>query len=250
MLKGLLLIISIVVFGILTILTVIFSIISFANSKKSKFIWLGGFAFSMIALISSVFFLVSGIAQKANSFGNNLENALNAANKNVLNQIDTSEFKTYAIADSVNSEQIEYLISIESQTHKGEVPKQFYHYLGFKDYYRLPLKYPFSLHCIDSLDNASLFNEIKVARFDENDNGEKDCAVNNISEFVFDENMLIAKRKFQEDNKEKTTYIIYHFEQGRLEEIESINKFDLRVKNLKFQKILTFISCKEYFKSF
>ncbi len=246
MLNAVLLIIAIVIFGLLTVLSVVFSVIFFANSKKGKFGWLGGFFFCLTGLIVAVFLLVNTVVHKVSSLARGMEqtfsNSLNA------NQADSAEYKAYLIADSISNKQIDYLISIERETAKDKVPNQFYRYLGFKDYYRLPLRYPFSLHCIDSLGNATLFNEIAVNKFDENNNGEKNCEVTNVSDFVFDEKILISK--ITKNNKEKSSYIIYYFDNDKIEEIENINKFNLRIKNLKFSKSIEFISCKEYFGAF
>jgi len=250
MLKGLLLIIAIVVFSILAILSFIFSIIFFINSKKGKFGWLGGFLFSLTGLIISVIILVNGLMHKASSLAKNMEQSFSYSSKNFFERIDTSGNKAHLISDSLSNKQIEYLKSLESEDNKKNVPQQFYHYLGFGDYYRLPLKYPFSLHCTDSLGNASLYNEIGVNRFDENDNGEKDCGIYNISEFVFDDNMLIAKRNYSEKGKQKTTFIIYYFETEKSEEIENLQRLNLKIKNIMFSKPVEFINCRQYFELF
>src|SRR4051812_12603741 len=122
MLTGVFYIIAIVIFAIFTILSFIFSIIYFINSKKGKFAWLGGFLFSLIGLVVSVFLLVNTMVKKAASFARHMEETFSNSGKNFYDQMDTSIYKIYSVPDSVNSKQIEYLVSIEPKKHQGGVP--------------------------------------------------------------------------------------------------------------------------------
>ncbi len=249
MFKGLLFIIAIIIFSILTILCFIFGLIYLINSKKGKFGWVGGFVFSLIGLIVSVFLLANGIANKVFSFTNNLQQSFGGINQNMIDQIDTAQFKTYLVPDSLNNGQIKDLKSLESEEIAGNVPPQFYNYLGFKDYYRLPLKFPFSLHCADSLNNASLFNEGSVTSFNESNNGEVDCNVNGITEFTFDNHFFLAKHQDKFDDK-KSVYIIYNFDTAEFEEFENLNKLILKATKLKFSNQYKFFNCKDYYDGF
>ena len=250
MIKGVLLIIAIIVFAILTILSFIFSIIYLVNSKKGKFIWLGGFVFSLVALITSAFLLANSIANKVTSLTENFEKSFTNMDKNMLEQMDSSKFNSYNLSDSTNNKQVILLKLFESESKNNNVPQQFYTYLGFGDYYRLPIKYPFSFHCADSLNNATLFNETEVVKFDQSNNGEKDCGINNVSEFVYDRNFLLATRKYSENSKLICSYLIYNFETETLEEFESLNKMIKRANELKFSKPYKFTDCKKYFDGF
>ncbi len=248
MIKGLLLIIAIIIFAIMTILAFIFAIIYFVNNKKGRFAWVGGFVGSLAGLIICVFLLVNGIVNKVSSIGNKIEESFKNSNRNLIEQMDTTGSRAYLVPDSINNVQIERLKTLQPENKKGSVSPQFYHYLGFKEYYRLPLRYPFSLHCTDSLANASLFNEVDVLAFDESNNGDKDCEVNNISNFAFDGELLLAKRALPYDGKKP--YLIYYFEKGKIEEFETLNKLILRANSLKFSAPFKFYGCKEYFDSF
>ncbi|MGZ3920726.1 MAG: hypothetical protein ACXVC7_10550 [Bacteroidia bacterium] len=213
-------------------------IISFANSYKTKFIWLGLFATSFIGLIVCIYLLVTKIAEKARDFGSSFANSVT---------YDNTSGVTYNLADSVNSKQIQYLKTIEPEEFKESVPDQFYNYLGFGHYYRLPLKFPFSLHCEDRLDKASLFNESKVTVFNQNDNGEEDCKVNGITDLVFDENILVAKVNKRDFETNEDSFIIYHFADGKTEKYNSLEEASVHARQLQFSRPLKLISCQDYY---
>jgi hypothetical protein len=249
MATGILLIIAIIIFGLLTVLSIIFSIIYFANSKKGKFIWLAAFFVSLIALILSIYFLTNSIVNKISSVTQSFENSILNASSNPYNEADTAVYSAHEPADLLNNQQVLFLKSLEPEKSKNNVISQFYSYLGFGDYYRLPIRYPFSIHCNDSLGLGSLFNEGEVNRFDESNNGEIDCGVNNIVEFTFDEKCFLAKIQ-EKDNGKKSKYLLYFFEDEKFEEFADLNKLILRANSLKFSQAIKFTNSKEYFNSF
>jgi hypothetical protein len=240
MATGFLLILLIILSAVLALLCSIFSIIYFANSKKGKFGWLGGFLASLLVLIASIFYTVNTVASKAKNFAHKMEESF-------IRSIDTAAYNNYNFADSLNSPQLKYLKLIEPKDLKQAIPAQFYNYLGFRDYYRMPLRYPFSIHCTDALDNGQLFNEKEVEKFDESNNGEIDCQVTGIQEFVFDEHFLIARQTFPTERKEISSYIIYNFDNEKSEKIASLDALIARAQTLGFSRPLKFVSCKDYY---
>ncbi|MBK9283587.1 MAG: hypothetical protein IPM51_04625 [Sphingobacteriaceae bacterium] len=219
----------------------VFSIIYFANNKKGKFIWLSGFLASLLLLLLIIFLLVQKITHKARNFVSDLEHSFE------MNIDTTFANKSYKRADTAQSKQIQYLKMIEKPEHKNAIPSQFYTYLGFQDYYRLPLVYPFAIHCTDSLDNGYLYNESEVVKFDQSDNGEVHTGIINIVEFNFDQNIFIAKIKYDTE-KNKHRYIIYFLNSGEKEEFDTAAEFTKRAQQLKFGKSLQLLSCQKYFK--
>jgi hypothetical protein len=240
MVGGFLLILLIFLFGIFTVVSLVFAIIYFAGSRNGKFIWLGLFLFSLAGLIVSIFYTVNRITNKAVNFANKVQESF-------IKGMDSTTVNAYNFADSLNSAQLKYLRLIEPRENEGEVPEQFYNYLGFRDYYRLPLRYPFSIHCIDMLDKGSLYNEKSVRKFDENDNGEQPGGVDNIKEFIFDENILIARQSVETERKQVNNYIIYHFNTGKSEKLGTIDEVIARAQALGFTRGLKFVSCKDYY---
>jgi hypothetical protein len=225
--------------GLLTLTAVVFTIISFANSSKSKFTWLIVFLASLVAMVVFLSLTVTGFVRKAKSVTDELEDTM-------LKSYERSAYNDYHFADSIRSKQVALLQLLEPEDVKGSVPAQFYNYLGYLEYYRLPLRYPFSLHCNDVLDNGALYDESNVTNFNVNDNGEKESGLNYITEFAFDKNILIAKQRHEDDLK-KYSYVIYHFETGEKETFDDLDLLKRRASALQFSRDIKFQSCQDYF---
>ena len=103
---------------------------------------------------------------------------------------------------------------------------------GFKNYNRYPLRYPFSIHYMDTKDNGELYNEVNVNRFDENDNGEVFTGISHISKIAFDKNYLLMEELVNSTRTEKTInhYILFNFETEKKEEIPNLQKLLQRAK--------------------
>ncbi|MCW3077916.1 MAG: hypothetical protein JWO32_2525 [Bacteroidetes bacterium] len=228
-----------ILFGILTLVSVVFTIISFANSGKNKFIWLCIFVTSLVGLTLSVYFAVDRSVKGAQKFTERFQVPYG------IN--DSLSYKDYNLADSVNSQQIHYLKLIEPREFNHSVPPQFYNYLGFRDYYRMPLRYPYSLHCESILANGVLYNEKDVEQFNVNDNGEKECTLKNVAEFTFDKNLFIAKTISK--NKD-TSFVIFNFSDGASEEFKNQDELEQRARLLQFSRPFKYFSCKEYYNLF
>ena len=236
--SGILYLVASFALGILTIVSAVFTILYLANSKKGKFIWLSIFLFSLSLLLLFIFLLVGTITKKARNFVDGIE-------RNFEMNVDSSfAASQYNIADTANSKQIKYLKLLEKEEHEN-IPPQFYSYLGFADYYRLPLVYPFSIHCSNELLSGSLINEVNVEKFDVSNNGEKQLGIDDISEFNFDQNILVAKRSG--NGKMQTSYFIYFFDSGAVEEFDNLNDLKIRAGKLKFTKLHMLLTCKEYY---
>jgi hypothetical protein len=235
----LLLILISVLAGLLALVAVIFTIISFANSGKNKFTWLIIFIASLLGLFVSVFFAASRAAKSTREFVTKMSSP--------YDYNDSIAKKDVNFADSVGSKQLRYLRLIEPSEYKGNVPPQFYNYLGYRDYYRLPLKYPYSLHCEGYLEKSSLFNEEDVEDFGVNDNGERDCNINNIMSFAFDGNILYAKCNRRELEVNEDYFVIFDFKKGKAEKFNTEEKAEQRAKELEFQFSDRLTSCKDYY---
>lgn len=118
-----------IVTGILALVSVIFTIISFANSGKSKFTWLTIFIVAFLSMCFCVYSAASRAAKGTKDF---------VAKMSIpYGYNDSLAYQYLNLADSVNSTQIKYLRQIEPEQFTDKVPAQFYHYLGYRDYYRL-----------------------------------------------------------------------------------------------------------------
>jgi hypothetical protein len=244
MTNGILLILGIVLCALLSLVSVILSIIYFIYSKPGKFIWLGIFFGSIAGLVICIFLTVNKVVNKAKNFAGKIENSIRSG-------LDSSAaYANYNFADTASSEQVWNLKQMEPASMKGKVSPEFYHYLGFRDYYRLPLIYPYSIHCIDIVDRGELYNEENVSRFDENDNGDKNCGLNNIVEFAFNSKMLLARTETEENGAKKEKFALYDFETGKKMEFENKEEMLSVAKKLGYGEKIEFYTPGGYFDLF
>lgn len=216
MLNALLLIVLGLTCFIGAIVAIIFTIISFTNRSPGKFIWLTAIFVCLIGLAVCVFTFVEKVVNKVEDVGNALGRQFENSFKNY------SDSLAFSYSDSLkNNPQIHLLKSYvpDSLT----VPDQFYYYLGFESYYRMPLRYPYSIHCNLFRDNGELYNEKQVTRFDENDNGEIMMPVDKIDRIAFDKNFLLIDRKVASNRSAdyKHHYILFSFDTEQTEELDS-----------------------------
>lgn len=208
---------------ILTVISLIFGIIAFANKRSNKFIWLTTFLCSLIGLIVCIFMFVR---KAVNAVENFTENAVGQF-ENYSDSLSNFESIDLHQAGS-SSLQIQQLKSYLPNA--GSEPEAFYTYLGFKDYYRYPLRYPYSIHTMYGQEDGDLYNEINVSRFDENDNGEMYINISHINKIAFDKSYLLMEQAVTSTRTDKviTHYVLFNFDTEQKEEISSLQKlFDL-----------------------
>jgi hypothetical protein len=206
---------------ILTVIALIFGVITFANNKPNKFIWLIVFLCSIIGLLICIFTFVR---KTVNAVENLTENAIGQF-ESFGDSLSKLESVDQHQANS-NSPQIQLLKSYLDPAVLNNEPEEFCSYLGFKDYYRYPLRYPFSIHCNFEQTNGELYNEKNVFRFDENDNGEIYIDIDNINKIAFDKNYLLIEQTTTSTRTDKIIYhyILFDFDTEKKEEVKSFQK--------------------------
>ncbi len=229
-------VILIAISGILTIITFIFGVIGLANAKKGMLYWFIGFALSLSLLIYSLSTVVQKVQTKIKNIGNDIEQSF----QNELSENDSTLKKQYHLPQS-NNELLDTLKMYSSKNYT-DVPPAFYSYLGFRDYYRLPLTYPFSIHCIDNLNEGQLYNEKLVSLFDQNDNGETALPLVNITTFTFDDSFLLA-----EINGKRKVFMIYELKSDLQTQCNSAENCMATAVKLGFKGRKEWYSCKTYY---
>lgn len=246
-LKGLFYIVMIVLSGIFTLTALVLSIIKYSNNSKGAGKWLIAFGIGLVALFFSVALFTRGVINKTKEFVENISE-VSAKQFGVFDSLNNGYNMR---SDSIlQSEQIKALMAMEHEEDKGNLPSQFYTYLGFKDYYRLPLRYPYSLHCMDSLGNAELFDEANVQQFDVNDNGEVFCEVSGISAFQFNDGHLIGYSIKYDGKKTRKVFFDYNFYKKELKEFKSEKELLKYAKDNGFDQEIKFQTCKSYYELF
>jgi hypothetical protein len=92
------------------------------------------------------------------------------------------------------SRQVRLLMSYEQARYKGKIPRNYYHYFGFRDWWRFPLVYPYAINCVDVLDRGCIANE-EDKKKDEDfpKGGGVNCIFFDFTEFIFDNKYFIGK---------------------------------------------------------
>jgi hypothetical protein len=244
-LKGFLFILLTIFSGVFLIFCLVMAAIKFNTSGKAALRWMGGFAASLIVLIFSIYTLVNGVVGKAKELAGNIEEF----GKVQVHKMDSLNKAYTNSKDSIlDSEQVAYLMKLEPDSMKGRVPEQFYAYLGFRDYYRLPLLWPYSLHCMDSLGDGSLYDESGVQQFDVNDNGERSIDLQGIMSFAFNREYLVGSR-VKIANKPRKHFFVFKWKTGdeQLFKTESEMMDFIREKGFNVTELK---SCKDYYNDF
>ncbi len=185
------------------ILSIIFTIISFANAKPQKYTWLIAFFVFLVGLITCIFLFVNKAVNKIKTATNEFENQFEESITNL------SDSLKYSYNNDTLLETNEHIKKIRSYSDNSTtIPNQFYTYFGFQNYYRFPLTYPYSLHSTGFKDDAELYNEKNVVRFDENDNGEIFTAIEHIDKIAFDKNYLLIDQRI---NSSRSANAIHHY---------------------------------------
>lgn len=228
---------------ILTVMALVFGVIAFANNKQGKYIWLSTFFCSVIGLVVCVTLFVK---KAVNTVHNLTENAVTQFENfgdslSKIESIDTHQ------ANGTSS-QINLLKSYLPEQVSGSEPEQFYTYLGFRDYYRYPLRYPYSIHCLDLQENGELYNEANVSRFDENDNGEVYAGISNINKIAFDKTYLLLEQSISSTRTDKiiNRYILYNLDTEKKEETTSLTKLLQLAKEKGYKGSDTLMTLREY----
>jgi hypothetical protein len=232
---------------IMTIIALIFGIIAFANNKQGKYIWLTTFLCSLVGLFVCVTLFIRKAVNTVQNFTENAVTQFENFGDSLSNieSIDTHQ------ANGTSS-QISLLKSYLPENVSGNEPEQFYTYLGFRDYYRYPLRYPYSIHCIDLQENGELYNEANVGRFDENDNGEIYSGISNIHKIAFDKSFLLIEQAVTSTRTDKIIYhyILYNLDTEKKEEASSLTKLIQLAKEKGYSGPDTLMTMEEYSRLF
>lgn len=211
--------VTLIVLGLLclagTIISLIFTIISFAGGKPGKFGWLSGMLVSLTGLVICIFVFVRKAVHKMEEVSSNMITQYSEA-VDTFNATNASgeDMRSYLLKDNAQT------ALLESYANDTTINKQFYTYFGFRDYYRFPLRYPYAIHCFDLRDNGYLFNEKDVSHFNENNNDDIDLNIPGIKKLAFDQKLLLLEQQNEvtggNTSGPKSEYILFEFDSEQI----------------------------------
>jgi len=172
-------------------------VVRISQGHPNRWNWLIAGIIVFLVFLFSIFLFVHKVVNTVKNIGNTVEKKLEESMED-LQKMDSS----YKYTKLNTNEMVKKLKEFESINGETNAPKEFYVYYGFADYYRMPITYPYSLHCNDVLETATVYDESKVTEFNINDNGEEEMGPSEITEFAFDNSAIIAKIKSGKGEKE------------------------------------------------
>jgi hypothetical protein len=137
----------------------------------------------------------------------------------------------------------------EPVKYKGKVPDSYYTYYGYRDWWRFPVVYPYSITCIDAMDYGTLTNDSGRTNFEEGNPAIN--ATPQFTKFTFDANCFAAEEYYSQGEKSpEKPFFIREFKNGtiiRFKDEESLNK-NLKERNFNGEKKM--ISIRKYSERF
>lgn len=194
--------------GLSLLICMIFFIVRISQDHKQKWNWLIAAIVSVLLLIFSIFLFTRKVVTTVKNLGDKVEETIQES-VDELQKMDSS----YHYSKLVSNPTLLRLKEFQHINNVNNAPDEFYVYFGYMNYFRMPLTYPYSLHCNDVLETAELYNEVNVTEFNINDNGEIYQEINGISAIAFDNAALIAQIKDSASKKE--SYFIYSFVESK-----------------------------------
>lgn len=153
---------------------------------------------------------------------------------------------------SNNNDTTDYIRTLkayEPDKYKGRVPEGYYTYYGFRDWWRFPVVYPYSLTCIEGLDHGILNNDSARTNFEEG-NPVVDASPN-FTRFTFDANYFAAEIYISPQEKStEMHYFIIEFESGRITKYKDEENMNIKLSELNFKGEKKMISIRKYSERF
>jgi uncharacterized membrane protein len=146
---------------------------------------------------------------------------------------------------------VKELKKFEHVKYKNQIPDDYYTYYGFRDYWRFPTVFPYSIICIDVLDYGHLYNDTETKDFKQG--GSFSVQSDYFDEFTFDKNVIICKKcktRFDADSVNVTGYFILEFSTGKTIQSTSLSETYKKAKQLNYSGDTSFTSIKNYASKF
>jgi hypothetical protein len=127
------------------------------------------------------------------------------------------------------------------------VNPQYYTYFGFRDWWRFPLVYPYSIHTIDMVDLGWLYDESKVTDFVDGIDASENMGIEGITHLALDKDYLLMRVETSDNMRNKQVrFIIFNFNTRVKLVFDSESEMFERAKELNFKSKLELMTLREY----
>lgn len=212
--------------GFITLVIILWTIIKWKHSKDRNIGCGLIFLFSMLTIICTVIVIVKVVETIRVIVPNKIEEGVDI------------------FANSLSSRNTEtpFMDSLKSmQPTDSIIPNSYFSYTGLRDYFRMPLIYPYSITAIDVLEKG-----IKYIAADHNEN---ELILHDITDFTFDRNILLAKTE-SSSSLNSIRFYIFNLSTRQLEEFNTEKEMKIQAAKFGFDTIKPMITIQEYFDNF
>ena len=229
-LKGLILLVLSLLSGVIVFVATLWAIIRWQNKKSRT-------TGCLIAILFLLFSLICGGYLAYKSINTVIEKApkIKAQGINLFSNLMGS-YHECPFMDSLRQLQMENIL----------IPKEYFTYAGFRDYYRMPLIYPYSMNAIDLPDYGFICNEEEIKYIAKDVNKSKQV-IHSIFSFSFNKDVLIAQTETSTYNFK---YQLLHFKTGEIEEFENDSIMKIKAYQYGIDTIKPMITVNEYYNKF
>lgn len=232
-LKGILLIILCVLLAVATLVSLFVGALRPKNRKVKR----TALSISFISFIACVFCIYTFVRKTVNV----VDREINAAIETIGTVTETENGMTPEQEEKMRERKAEIISYSESSN------DSYFTYLGFRDSYRWPLVYPYSINCIDIRDNGFICNESKSKDVSEDGNKTTECfIVHDITAFTFNKDVLIAKTRKSSKSPIGAVYVLFEFENEKVTEFSSYREMVKEANNFGLTHKDTLLTIKEY----
>jgi hypothetical protein len=143
--------------------------------------------------------------------------------------------------------QIQLLRSYVPPDVLATINPEYYTYFGFRDWWRFPLVYPYSIHTIDMVDWGFLYDDSRVVDYRSGTDASTSTGISGIRQLALDRNYLLLKTQkelWKEDSE--IQFVIFKFSTQEKWTFDSEDRMFEKVKSLGFQGDLRLMTLREY----
>lgn len=163
---------------------------------------------------------------------------VNKAKEKISDSINTvstsmSSYRNYPFLDTLKS----------MQPVNIQIPNEYFTYAGFRDSYRMPFIYPYSINAIDILDNGFICDE------SDKEVNRNEQILHNITNFTFDKNIFVSENKGHLSS-DSTYFTLLHLDTGVKEIFNSKTKMNIKADSLGFDTLRHMLSIEDYHNKF
>lgn len=144
---------------------------------------------------------------------------------------------------------IAWLKGMEPDHFQNKVPKAFYSSFGFRDWYRIPIVYPYSFVCIDVVDHGALYNDVNSEDFSVDNHNSISTSLKEIRKFSMNKTHLMGEFESRWDSAEKG-FVIFQFSNGMSQEFDSYDEFLPEANKHGFDTLQPMMTLREYWDLF